>query len=123
MQPYRIARVFLTDFLQLEQNSSTHVGHLTGTDSNDVIASVCDSIFPVSSTDGVGPTIQTVSQPARGHHVRFLSNSISAKSILDENGLSFEVYLMSIFTSIETKPFMTFQEFGWHQDTDFIADR
>lgn len=67
----------LTDFLQLEQNSSTHVGHLTGMDSNDVIAIACDSIFPVSSVVDFGPTTHTVSQPARGHHVRFLSNSIS----------------------------------------------
>lgn len=71
----------LTDFLQLEQNSSTHVGHLTGIGSNDVIAFAICSILPVSPVIDVDPTTHTVSQPARGHHVRFLSNSISESGI------------------------------------------
>lgn len=66
----------LTAFLQLEQNSSTQVGHLTAIGMSDVTELECPA--PPLLLD-VGSTKQTVSQPARGHHVRFLSNSISEK--------------------------------------------
>lgn len=57
------------------------MGHLTGIGSNDVIAFAICSTLAASPVVDVGPTTHTVSQPARGHHVRFLSNSISERGI------------------------------------------
>lgn len=63
----------LTVFLQPEQNSFKQVGHCT--EHGDIITIVgCRDIDFEAAT---GSTRHTVSQPARGHHVRFLSNSTS----------------------------------------------
>lgn len=97
MYCYFYEHILLTVFLQLEQNSSRQVGHKTEqgcwTDAVCVAAfplymavldGVVDRIAVVSVGDvdeSIGCTAadieQTVSQPARGHHVRFLSNSTS----------------------------------------------
>lgn len=66
--------LIFTAFLQLEQNSSIHVGHLMATGAND-IKEPDWTTTPFSFA--FGSTKHTVSQPARGHQVRFLSNSIS----------------------------------------------
>lgn len=60
-----------TGFLQLEQNSSMHVGHRTATGTNDIVELDLPALCEIS-------TRHTVSQPALGHQVRLLSKSISA---------------------------------------------
>lgn len=68
-----------TVFLHPEQNSSTQVGHLTAiTDCE--CKGIAVGCTVITSSGNVGSTKHTVSQPARGHHVRFLSISISVFS-------------------------------------------
>lgn len=68
-----------TFFLHAEQNSSTHVGHLTATGITVDTVSCCTSDVLPAVSAAVEETEQTVSQPAFGHQVRVLSNSTSAK--------------------------------------------
>ena len=70
----------LTGFLQPEQNSSLQEGHWTGHSAACRIAlslSSFDEDDGASAESDVQPTKHTVSQPALGHQVRNLSNSIS----------------------------------------------
>lgn len=67
----------LTGFLHPEQKSSRHVGQWTAHGACTIDDDVDCNVTSLSTE--VGPTRQIVSQPAFGHHVRYLSNSTSAK--------------------------------------------